>query len=163
MTEYRIKGRRAKFVRCGLPDYQGEYYITDGDRDSLNCDGEWGRIPNWPQDEMFFPTLKAAKEFARVHADNFNATEGFPLNDTRTALIRPDGLGCLDCGEKYGSQRFPDLIIDDDAWKAISPNHDGGGLLCPNCICARLEATGLSNVGSVFRSGPLAKMETRDG
>lgn len=63
---------------------------------------------------------------------------------------------CFDCGELYGSDRFPDLVLPHDVWKQISPSGDEGGLLCPNCICARLTVAGLEKVHAVFRSGPLA-------
>ena len=70
---------------------------------------------------------------------------------------RPEAV-CYDCGEDYSSDRFPDLVIDDIAWEAINPTfHKGCGLLCPNCINARLEAAGLDNVDSNFRSGPMVK------
>lgn len=79
------------------------------------------------------------------------------VNEQGTARIVEGGkLACLDCAEPYASPRFHDLIIDDDAWRVIAPNHDEGGLLCPNCICARLEAAGLRNVGHKFTTGPLA-------
>ena len=63
---------------------------------------------------------------------------------------------CADCGRKYGDKYgFPDLVIDDAAWKAISPRGHHGGLLCPSCICRRLHQMGLKPVGR-FVSGPLA-------
>ena len=61
---------------------------------------------------------------------------------------------CYDCGREYGSAGFPDLIIPHDDWAAISPTGDEGGLLCPSCICARLEIAGIKTVGG-FTSGPL--------
>lgn len=84
------------------------------------------------------------------------AGEAEPVAPPGTARVLPDGsLGCIDCGERYGSPRFPDLLIEQEAWNKIAPNHDEGGILCPNCICARLETAGLSKVRSAFRSGPL--------
>lgn len=78
------------------------------------------------------------------------------LDDTSGAQILANGrLGCLDCGEKYGSPRFPDLIIDNEAFAVIAPNPPDGGLICPNCICARLEMASLSGVRARFTSGPL--------
>lgn len=65
---------------------------------------------------------------------------------------------CADCNEPYGSPRFPDLIIEDWAWKRISPTGDEGGLLCPNCICARLHIEGVFS-RSVFTSGYLALVD----
>jgi hypothetical protein len=88
------------------------------------------------------------------------AGERLVRNEQGTATLLAGGrLGCLDCGEPYGSPRFPDLVIDDAAWLKISPNGDGGGLLCPNCICARLERAGLSSVKGVFRSGAMADFQ----
>ena len=63
----------------------------------------------------------------------------------------------MDCREPYSSARFPDLVIDDAAWKAIAPDD---GLLCPCCINARLERAGLTDVHARFRSGPMAIYET---
>lgn len=63
---------------------------------------------------------------------------------------------CGDCGRLYGDEYgFPDLVIPDDAWRKISPTGDEGGLLCPSCMCARLENAGVVTSG-VFRSGPLS-------
>ena len=64
---------------------------------------------------------------------------------------------CIDCGRKYGDEYgFPDLVIPDEDWKAISPNHDEGGLLCPSCICRRLYDLGIETTGK-FTSGPLCE------
>lgn len=65
-------------------------------------------------------------------------------------------MPCEDCGRRYGNEHgFPDLVISDEAWEAIMPDREGGGLLCPSCICARLSVAGLMNVPHAFRSGPL--------
>lgn len=62
---------------------------------------------------------------------------------------------CYDCGRRYGDEfGFPDLIVNDDIWKSISPSGDSGGLLCPSCICRRLEDAGIQTTGR-FMSGPL--------
>jgi len=67
--------------------------------------------------------------------------------------------GCVDCGRPYGDQYgFPDLIIPDEAWLAISPTGHGGGLLCPSCICQRLHVRGITCEGR-FTSGPLCERE----
>lgn len=59
-------------------------------------------------------------------------------------------LACLDCGEPYESDRFPDLVVPGEAWKEIAPDD---GLLCPNCLCARAARLGIKCT-AVFRSGP---------
>ncbi len=62
---------------------------------------------------------------------------------------------CFDCGREYGEQHgFPDLIIENDAWRRISPSGDINGLLCPSCICKRLASAGIRCYGS-FMSGPI--------
>ena len=62
---------------------------------------------------------------------------------------------CHDCSRPYGDEHgFPDLIIEKEAWRAISPTGDDGGLLCPSCICKRLRAAGLTTTGA-FMSGPV--------
>ena len=61
---------------------------------------------------------------------------------------------CYDCKRPYGKAGFPDLIIPHEHWAAISPTGDEGGLLCPSCICARLEIHGIKTHGD-FTSGPL--------
>lgn len=67
--------------------------------------------------------------------------------------------GCDDCGLPYGSAGFPDLIITKDAWHLISPTGDDGGLLCPCCICKRLEEAGMRDVEGAFMSGPIKSVD----
>lgn len=62
--------------------------------------------------------------------------------------------GCFDCGRPYSDGGFPDLVIPNDAWRRISPTGNDGGLLCPSCICARLEKAGIRCEGA-FMSGPI--------
>lgn len=63
---------------------------------------------------------------------------------------------CFDCGRDYGDEHgFPDLVIEQTAWNAISPDGDGNGLLCPSCLCKRLHVNGIECVGT-FRSGPIS-------
>lgn len=70
---------------------------------------------------------------------------------------------CHDCARPYGDEHgFPDLLVPDPVWALISPTGDGGGLLCPSCICARAHAAGLSRVESAFRSGPFALHATHE-
>lgn len=62
---------------------------------------------------------------------------------------------CEDCGRSYGHEHgFPDLIIPLDTWRQISTHGDETGLLCPSCICKRLDAKGLRCEGA-FMSGPI--------
>lgn len=62
---------------------------------------------------------------------------------------------CYDCGRPYGNQYgFPDLIIPNDKWKAISPDGEGNGLLCPSCMCARAHVAKMISIPAVFQSGP---------
>lgn len=42
---------------------------------------------------------------------------------------------------------FPcDMVIQDRLWDKISPSGGPDGLLCPNCICARLHVLGMAAV-----------------
>lgn len=77
-------------------------------------------------------------------------------NETGTRYYAPlPSVGCAGCGRPYGDVHgFPDMLIPDDVWRQISPDGDEGGLLCPSCICERVEALGLTNVPHVFTSGP---------
>lgn len=67
---------------------------------------------------------------------------------------------CFDCLIPYDD--FPDLLIPTWAWNKISPygpgvgKEGGAGLLCPTCICRRLEKAKINKIPSVFVSGPLA-------
>lgn len=68
---------------------------------------------------------------------------------------------CYDCKIPYGEPGFPDLIIPTWAWNLIAPygpgkgTEGGAGLLCPTCICRRLEEKDIKNIPSTFGSGPL--------
>jgi hypothetical protein len=57
---------------------------------------------------------------------------------------------CMDCGLAYKDDRFPDLVVPHDVWNQIAPDD---GLLCPNCLCARVAKSGIE-CKAVFRSGP---------
>lgn len=61
---------------------------------------------------------------------------------------------CHDCERPYTDGGFPDLIIPFWAWKQISPTGDYNGLLCPSCICKRLDAADIKCEGA-FMSGPI--------
>lgn len=67
---------------------------------------------------------------------------------------------CADCERPYGDEHgFPDLIIPNDAWRAISPTRDEAGLLCPSCICKRLYEAGKRDVPAAFTSGPIRSVD----
>jgi hypothetical protein len=76
-----------------------------------------------------------------------------------TETERTEPMSCEDCKRPYGSGGFPDLIIPYWAWKIISPTGDDGGLLCPSCICARLEISGIKCEGA-FMSGPIQSVSS---
>jgi len=61
---------------------------------------------------------------------------------------------CFDCGLPYTDPGFQDLLIPDWAWIKIAPEK-GNGLLCPTCICRRLEKARIRNCPSEFMSGAL--------
>ena len=55
---------------------------------------------------------------------------------------------CYDCGLVY--EKFPaDMVVADSDWRDISPTGDHGGLLCPNCMCARFIALGATRIQAV--------------
>lgn len=65
---------------------------------------------------------------------------------------------CYDCGRLYGDEHgFPDLVVDDDIWEQLMPGSEGGGLLCPSCMCKRAHDLGLE-VKAKFTSGPFMEV-----
>ena len=69
---------------------------------------------------------------------------------------------CHDCEREYGDEHgFPDLVVPHDVWKIISPSGDEGGLLCPSCMCKRAHVAGLTNIPTLFRSGPFKVRDER--
>lgn len=48
------------------------------------------------------------------------------------------GGSCYDCELAY--RHFPiEMVIDNETWELINPTyHEGAGLLCHNCMIARL-------------------------
>lgn len=71
--------------------------------------------------------------------------------------------GCNDCGRPYGDEHgFPDLMISNKIWEQISPTGDGGGLLCPSCMCKRLYLSGFRDVMGAFLSGPIKSAKAED-
>jgi hypothetical protein len=63
---------------------------------------------------------------------------------------------CADCGLDYEDPGFSDLLIPDEAFRVISPDGEGHGLLCPTCMCRRAAKAGLENIRAEFRSGPFS-------
>lgn len=70
--------------------------------------------------------------------------------------MRQPVSACYDCGLAYTAPGFQDLLIPNWAWRRISPSvfSSDGGLLCPSCICSRLEIAGIKCYGAFF-SGPI--------
>lgn len=62
---------------------------------------------------------------------------------------------CYDCGLECESPAWVDVVVPNDIWRLISPTHDEGGLLCFNCINARLRELDLCNIPFRIASGPL--------
>jgi hypothetical protein len=63
-------------------------------------------------------------------------------------------IKCFDCGLPYSDPGFQDLLLPDWAWRKIAPR-DSDGLLCPTCICRRLEEAKIKDCPSRFVSGSL--------
>lgn len=101
--------------------------------------------------------MRSAKEFSLgtlpLKADESSL---YLANRIKTVLESANRGCCFDCGIPYASPRFRDFNIPRDIWEQISPSEGGGGLLCANCICARLEAAGFDRVPGEFTSGPCA-------
>ena len=67
---------------------------------------------------------------------------------------------CYDCKRPYGNEHgFPDMVVENDVWRRISPNGDETGLLCPSCICARVHKAGMKRVVAAFFSGPIDSVD----
>lgn len=79
---------------------------------------------------------------------------GFTEDEWRTQILA-GAARCHDCLRPYGDEHgFPDLVIPDWAWLKISPKGNEGGLLCPSCICKRLNQQEIRCEGA-FMSGPV--------
>lgn len=67
---------------------------------------------------------------------------------------------CYDCGLKYNSDAWCDVIVPDEVWEKINPTfHEGAGLLCFNCIANRCVEADLNNVAIKITSGPFRRMD----
>lgn len=77
------------------------------------------------------------------------------LEESVSCLHSSRPLCCYDCGRRY--EKGPDLHVSNDDWARIAP-HDGGGVLCPNCMHDRFVALGVpdGSVRAVFASGPFS-------
>lgn len=101
-------------------------------------------------------TLENILEATQAADQKRRSIEGAPEPSRAAPAQEPVGTelkaACAGCDLPYG--RFPDLIIPDHIWEQIAPRPDGGGVLCPTCLCARLTDAGLKCEGA-FTSGPI--------
>lgn len=107
--------------------------------------------------EAVLPLLREIQLNFAPHGDHDELIARYVVNrDALAEALKENGMAkCDDCGRPYGDEHgFPDLIIEKDAWQAISPTGDDGGLLCPSCICKRLHDAGIKTTGA-FMSGPV--------
>ncbi len=72
------------------------------------------------------------------------------------AATNEKGAKCFDCDLDYECPAWADLVIPNDTWRLISPDGEGNGLLCFNCMVARLSSVGLENVPMTITSGPFS-------
>ncbi len=63
---------------------------------------------------------------------------------------------CYGCKLSYDSSAWADIVVPDSIWLLISPTGNEGGLLCFNCMNARLSKLELRNVPMHIASGPFA-------
>jgi len=69
-------------------------------------------------------------------------------------IIMTHIVGCEDCGRPYGDEHgFPDLVVSHNIWEKLMPGREGGGLLCPCCMCKRAHDLGIQ-CDAIFTSGP---------
>ena len=62
---------------------------------------------------------------------------------------------CYDCELPYDDKWPGDFVIQHKLWPLISPTHNGGGILCPNCMCKRLMNLGMSAVWVVVNTSEI--------
>lgn len=99
----------------------------------------------WNVIEVELEGLRAERDELREKVERYEYVE----------TCQQAGAVCHDCGRLYGTEYgFPDLIVEDQVWKQISPTNDQYGLLCPSCMVARCEKLGLRDVGARWTSGP---------
>ena len=69
---------------------------------------------------------------------DYSVEEAFE-EETDTAAVPDRSIreACCDCGIEYPFEGV-DLILPDDQWLAVFPDHGGAGVLCPNCITRRI-------------------------
>jgi len=86
--------------------------------------------------------------------------KGLPYKQRRTWTYGKEFMvsgACYDCGLYYGGDAWADIAVPDDVWKLINPGiHEGGGLLCFNCMNRRLTFLGLEEVPFQIGSGPFS-------
>jgi len=69
---------------------------------------------------------------------------------------------CDGCNRPYGDANgFPDLIIEDWAWKRIAPRESGAGLYCPCCILESLDDENIKCKGA-FCSGNIESVTEKE-
>lgn len=112
---------------------------------------EWSKKGNWVEGFPKAILIDSSNPFKVEMDEHTDYFTDFLLEPPKPELV------CYDCGRKYGDPGFPDLVINNKAWKQISPSSDEGGLLCPSCICARLEKNNIQASGK-FTSGPLCEL-----
>lgn len=61
---------------------------------------------------------------------------------------------CHDCGLAYGGASWVEAVVPHETWAEISPTRNEGGILCINCMAARLAGLGMENVPLKITAGP---------
>ena len=107
-----------------------------------------------PESIMTGPKAEAWTELNKA-ATKWLALLGQELAASEPETKRKVQGCCFDCGRRYGDEYgFPNLLIPDDDWLRIAPHADGNGLLCPSCMCRRLDLQQIKTLAR-FTSGPL--------
>jgi len=66
----------------------------------------------------------------------------------------PKPVVCYDCGLPYGGDHWVEAVVPHDVWALISPSGNEGGILCINCMAARLARLGVEDVPLKITAGP---------